>query len=592
MPMLGLRGRVGGARRAGVAGGTAAVMLAAALATAVPAARRWPAGAASHAPPEVVGQWTEPFEEGGAAAPRCQPGGHPGGSAGCKPTAVEAAVLKDGRVLYFTGIEGHATVPAATPASAPDNGVRVLDLRSGTPEWTTPRQTGSLVSSDITELPDGRLLMAGGDAAALFDLKTNSIGPAAPMKYGRWGPHVAVGPDGNATVFGGVTRLTGERPPGSVHRTETYHADTDRWEENYTGPASENDLPPQPRIVLAPDGKFFYAAAGQLGDPAGQPAGAAEATTALYQFFDPRTKKWEASGAAPFGTRSGAFVVPLTMEPPYEQMTLATWGGVVGPAPGLPANPYATLTTIDGNGKVASRQTGSLNHARWDSSGVLLPDGQLFAVGGDDRDDTLAPGTGDAVRIPELYHPATGTWADMAPHRRDRGDDNSALLLPDMRVLVGGGSRDPSFEIWSPPYLFRGPRPVVKRVQRAVSYGESFDITTPDADLVESVLLLRMPSPEHGNDSDQRALKLEFSRSDEDTLTATAPPSGDAAPPGTYYLVVNTKSLQGPVPSVAHMVDVGHTDLTDALQPFPDEAPTPVNGSARPAEDRGVLKRP
>jgi hypothetical protein len=89
-------------------------------------------------------------------------------------------------------------------------------------------------------------------------------------------------------------------------------------------------------------------------------------------------------------------------------------------------------------------------------------------------------------------------------------------------------------------------------------------------------VLLRTPSPQHGNDSDQRALRLEFSRSGERTLTATAPPSGTAAPPGLYYLVITTKSLLGPVPSVARMVAVGHTDVGEALQPFAADAPAPV----------------
>jgi hypothetical protein len=96
---------------------------------------------------------------------------------------------------------------------------------------------------------------------------------------------------------------------------------------------------------------------------------------------------------------------------------------------------------------------------------------------------------------------------------------------------------------------------------------------------------MRTPSPEHVNDSDQRSLRLDFTRSGSNTLTATAPPSGNVAPPGSYYLVVNKKSLQGPIPSVAHMVDVGHTDVAAALQPFPDDAPAPVGGSATPDED-------
>ncbi len=54
-----------------------------------------------------------------------------------------------------------------------------------------------------------------------------------------------------------------------------------------------------------------------------------------------------------------------------------------------------------------------------------------------------------------------------------------------------------------------------------------------------------------------------------------------AAPPGYYYLVVNRKTDQGPVPSVARMVHVGTTsDTAEAPQPFPDDPTAPTGGSA------------
>ena len=535
-------------------------------------------------------------------------------------------MLSDGRILYVDGLESQENAKGPTPASTgPSSGdghARLLDLRSGTPRFDAPTLHHDLFCSDLTALPGGKILLVGGTDvgplefegrrnALLLDPKTNAFEPAAPMKYGRWYPHVAIGPDGNPTVFGGVTRLLSATRSAQVRRTETYHAATNSWEENYVGPESETDLPLQPRVLLAPNGKFFYAAVGQMRGPFGQSADGT--LTALYQFFDPRTKKWELSGPAPLGARGGAFVVPLTMEPPYEQMTVVTWGGVLGPSPGswMPANPLTTLTAINADGNVTSRMTGNLNHARWHSSGVLLPDGRLLAVGGADQDDAFVPGTGQAVKIPELYDPSKGTWTEVAEHTRDRGYHNTALLLPDMRVLLGGNTppaaryggaerdqggpfadndKDPSFEVWSPPYLFRGARPSVTRVQKGVGYRETFDLTTPDAGLIESVLLLRTPSPEHANDSDQRSLKLEFTRTGPGTLTATAPPSGNVAPPGSYYLVVNKRSLQGPIPSVARMVDVGRTDLSDAVQPFPDDAPPPVGGSATPDETSHVAQ--
>jgi hypothetical protein len=647
--------------------------------------------------PDVVGLWTQPFEENGAATPRCQPANDGSDSAVCKPAAVHAAVLKDGRVLYFNGLEsqenaGPGSVPSLAPSSR-DSQARVLDVRAGTPRWVAPTpprgvhtnpnvepghtsyddplgaagvpgrpgdgffgsawgslggpphdptsspddpapNDGDMFCADLTALPNGKVLIAGGTdwynepsvldrnqgdpadvglaevegvrSASLFDPATDTFTAAAPMKYGRWYPLLVIGPDGNPTVFGGVTRLLHNTQLGNVRRTETYHADTNTWQENYVGPASENELPLVPRMILAPDGRFFYPAVGQMWGPFGQAVN--EATMALFQFFDPKSKKWSVSGVAPLGARSGAFVLPLTMTPPYEQMTLVTWGGTLGPPPGswLPANPFTTLTTVDVNGNVANRNGDDLNHARWYSSGVLLPDGQVLAVGGGDKDDVIDPGTTIAVNTPELYDPTTDKWTDVAPHARDRAYHNSALLLPDMRVLLGGNAplgahyagpnrdqgrpfanndSDPSFEIWSPPYLFRGPRPTVTRVQKGVNYGETFTITSPDAGLIESVLLMRTPSPQHVADSDQRALKLEFTRTGDTTLTATAPPHGNVAPPGTYYLVVNKRSLQGPIPSVARLVDVGHTDRADAPQPFPDDAPAPSGGSATADQD-------
>jgi hypothetical protein len=541
--------------------------------------------------PDVVGEWTRPFAEDAAAT----------------PAAVQAAVLSDGRVLYYNGPERRENGPSPLPPPSGDSQARVLDIRSGTPRWTVPGRS-DLFCADLTALPDGRILIAGGTdevegvrSAGLFDPASDTFTPAAPMKYGRWYPMLVIGPDGDPTVFGGVTRLLHDTGPGNVRRTETYHAATNTWEENYAGPASETQLPLVPRMILAPNGQFFYPAVGQMWGPGGQSVD--EALMALFQFFDPKKKEWSVSGVAPLGARSGAFVLPLTMTPPFEQMTLIAWGGTLGPPPGswLPANPFTTLTTIDSDGNVGNRSGGDLNHARWYSSGVLLPDGKVLAVGGGDKDDVVDPGTTIAVNTPELYDPATEKWTDVAPHTRDRAYHNTALLLPDMRVLLGGNAplgahhaganrdqgppfanndSDPSFEIWSPPYLFRGPRPTVTKVQKGVGYGETFAITTPDAGLVESVLLMRTPSPEHAADSDQRALKLEFTRSADTTLTATAPPSGNVAPPGSYYLLVNKRSLQGPIPSVARIVDVGRTDRTDAPRSFPDNPPAPSGGPA------------
>jgi len=134
--------------------------------------------------------------------------------------------------------------------------------------------------------------------------------------------------------------------------------------------------------------------------------------------------------------------------------------------------------------------TGNLNHPRWFSSGVMLPDGNVIAVGGADKNEVIDPGTEIAVRTPELYNPTTGRWTDVVDISRDRVYHNSALLLPDMRVLLGGHSpiaahyggpnrdqgppfanndKDSSFEVYSPAYLFRGARPTISHAPAATT---------------------------------------------------------------------------------------------------------------------------
>jgi hypothetical protein len=644
--------------------------------------------------PDFVGQWTPPFEEGGAVTPRCVPAGDDtSGFTVCKPTAAAAAVLPDGRVFYHNGFESeqNARGPSALSLSPSvrDDQSRVIDLRSGTVQWMVPAQNrggqsnpnikpshkstddplgmagvpgrpgdglvgstwgqlggpphdptsspddaskndGDMFCGDLALLYDGRVLNAGGtdwynepvvmdrnrgdqaDVGAieleglrnawLFDPRSNSFSSAQPMKFGRWYPGMVEMPDGKVTIFGGVAKLIKTGQLGQVRRSETYDPQTNSWTENYVGPQSENEMPLQPRLHLTPDGKVFYGGAGQTG-PFG--AAADEALMALQQLWDPQTKTWEVVGLAPLGIRGTPSSIPLQLTPPYDRMTILVFGGTLGRS--LPAVPFSTLTTIDENSHLTNLMTGNLHHARWFPSGVLLPDGKVLAVGGADKDETLDPGAEIAVHTAELYDPTTGQWTEVADHARDRTYHNSALLLPDMRVLFGGhaptgahygganndqgppfanNDNDPSFEVFSPPYLFRGARPRITRAQAGIAYGETFPVETPQADRIDSVVLLGLPSPQHVIDSDQRSLALQFERAGGSILQAVAPPNGNVAPPGYYYLVVNEKSPQGPVPSVARIVGVGMgTDPSEAIQPFPDDASAPTGGSATAVED-------
>ncbi len=658
-------------------------------------------GSAVAAPgPDSIGDWTAPFEEGGAAVPRCAT---VDGRILCKPVAVGAAVLPDGRVLYMNGVESgenvqYGALPEAA-SEARDSLSRVLDLRSGPPAFsipsppdgdasnpnidpgsnglddpygylgvpgnpgdgfagtlagmlgippqnpTSPRDDvqendGDLFCTDMSMLADGRILIAGGTdwyaepyvtdrenggpsaigvveleglrSAQIYNPATATYTAVQPMKYGRWYPGTVTMPDGKVFVASGVTKLIKSTQGSQVRRPELFDPAIGAFED--LGPDSENSLPLFPRLHLMPNGKVFYAGVGQQFGPAGQAVD--EITWIMQQFFNPATKQWENVGPALLGATSGAQQVMLAMNPPYDKAQLLIPGGTpLLPSPGswLAAN-LTQLVTVDKQGNVTNELTGNLHNRRWYSSAVTLPDGKVFVTSGADKDEVITPGFELAVRQPELYDPATGTWTAMANMARDRTYHNSALLLPDARVLVGGhapiwtgygathdavpgitanNDKDPSFQVWSPPYLYRGWRPKLAAVQRGVSWGSTFFIATPDAPSIESVVLSRLPSPQHITDSDTRTLRLNFAKGD-GVLAAVAPPDGIAAPPGLYYLFLMKSSAMGPIPSVARIVKIGAgADLTPTDTIYAsDDPPPPSGGSANPDPNSSYANQP
>jgi hypothetical protein len=81
-------------------------------------------------------------------------------------------------------------------------------------------------------------------------------------------------------------------------------------------------------------------------------------------------------------------------------------------------------------------------------------------------------------------------------------------------VLVGAGGRyfghlDPatdqnSGEIFSPPYLFKGPRPTITSAPSTITYGGAMTIQTPDAATIASVTLIKLGAVTQSFNMDQR----------------------------------------------------------------------------------------
>ncbi|HEX8087200.1 MAG TPA: galactose oxidase-like domain-containing protein, partial [Blastocatellia bacterium] len=206
------------------------------------------------------------------------------------------------------------------------------------------------------------------------------------------------------------------------------------------------------------------------------------------------------------------------------------------------------------------RSVSPMAFGRRQMNATLLPDGKVLVTGG-----SSSPGFNNATKAvlaAEMWDPSTETWSTMSRMQVMRLYHSTALLLPDGRVLSAGGGLPPSpnardtdhpdVEIYSPPYLFKGPRPSITSSPAAVTHDRQFFIGTPDATGITKVTLIRLSSVTHAFNQNQRINILSY-RQTPGGLSVRAPGSGSLCPPGYYMLfIVNGNG----VPSVAQIIQV------------------------------------
>ncbi|HYC32393.1 MAG TPA: galactose oxidase-like domain-containing protein [Gemmatimonadales bacterium] len=447
---------------------------------------------------------------------------------------------------------GRWSAPASTPVvglhlNLLPNGQMLLWGHGGQPQlWTPGGGAGFIQAPDATcagsncelfcaghtFLADGRLLVAGGHNEALgnnwgltqasvFDAATSAWTAVAPMAYERWYPTLVTLADGD------VVALSGNRAPDqNASIPERWNGST--WTQltgaNLALPLYPRAFvePKQGRVFVAGDGKSHYL------DPAG--AGA-----------------WTAGPARTVGSRGYGSAVMIDSRVLYA-------GGGGG---GCPGSPQATAEIIDLAAPSPTwTRTGSMAYPRRHNNLTILPDGKVLVTGG-----TSACGftnESGAVFAAEMWDPATGQWTTLASAAVVRVYHSTSALLPDGRVLStgsgdgGGASQQLNREVFSPPYLFRGPRPTYDLATTAMHYGQPFTITTPDAAAIAKVTIIRLPSTTHAFDMSQRLNTLAFAvGGDGQSLRIEAPAAGRIAPPGPYMLFILS---QDGVPSVAQTI--------------------------------------
>ena len=401
-------------------------------------------------------------------------------------------------------------------------------------------------------LADGKLLVSGGHldddrgiaTTYLFDPATESWVQQDTMAYGRWYPTVTVLGDGRAVTVAGR-----DQNSSVVAIPELWDPATRKWTP-LTGAALP--LPYYPRNFLAPDGRIFYAG-------------------------DRIRSRWldvNATGSAGPGKwisgpdHQWRYHRDYSSAVMYEPGKILIVGGgghstASGPRDSTSSVPTNTAELIDLTQPAPQwRFTGPMQFPRRHHNATILPDGQVLVAGGtqgggfDDFSDA------NAVHAAEVWDPGTGQWTTLASNTVTRVYHSVSVLLPDGRIVhaASGDAEVEGFpapsqrnsELFSPPYLFKGARPIISSAPSGVAYGERFTVETPNAAQITQVTWVRLGSVTHSFDQNQRFDALAFGPTS-GGLIVTAPTNPNLAPPGHYTLFVLNRNG---VPSAGKIIRI------------------------------------
>jgi hypothetical protein len=337
------------------------------------------------------------------------------------------------------------------------------------------------------------------------------------MIAGRWYPT-------NTTLSNGeVLVVTGETGAGHNTTPQVWQTASGTWRS-----LSQRDFVLYPWMHVSPrDGRVFNSGPDHLNTG----------------HLDTATGSWTSGPFSSGGYRDGGTSVM------YDTGKVMIVGG------GPPTN---SAEIINLNDTFPAWQTvGAMTYARRHLNATALPDGTVLVTGGTSMGGDNPAG---AVYAAELWNPATpGQWTQLAKLRIPRLYHSTAVLLPDGRVLVTGGgfaldaTNYYETEILSPPYLFKGARPMITSAPSSVAYGQTFFVGTLQAASITKVTWVRLSSVTHSFNQDQRFNQLNFAVA-AGGLNVTAPANGRISPPGYYLLFI----LKGNgVPSEGKIIRIG-----------------------------------
>ena len=401
---------------------------------------------------------------------------------------------------------------------------RVWDPSTDNSFTPTPLTQGDIHCASQATLADGRIIIGGGQGKethqgihinALFDPFTKTWTTGADMVKARWYATLLVLNDGRVLITTGD-----DEDKNRVLEPEIYDPIADTW-TLLTGASRADTL--YTFMYQLPNGDIFQAGPGEK--------------TWFLDLDD--NGSWSQGPRNTFGA-SGYSVSSAMYRP----------GKILNSGGGDPAVNNASVINMNASNP-QWRDIAPMNFKRRRHDLTILPDGTVLAVGGTGRSDNDE----FAVMEAELFDPDTEAWTVMDAMDEARMYHSSTVLLPDGRIVAAGGEggeRRKHAQVFSPPYLFKGPRPTITSAPESTGYGSTFSISTPDASDIQSVVLLRSAGATHTYDQSQRYVPLSFRVSGQN-LIVDGPVDANEAAPGYFMLfVVNSAG----VPAIAPFVRI------------------------------------
>ena len=361
---------------------------------------------------------------------------------------VHVALLNNGNILVVAGSgnckPGQSGCPSGPPYG-PSNNSGALLLNPVTGAITQFSISWDMFCNGMVVLQDGTALIDGGTIqydpfygqlqAAIFNPAKNTFTNTANMAHGRWYPTVTTTADGRIMTFSGQNEV------GGTNTSVEFYTIGSGWSQEYQAGWTP---PLYPRMHVLPNGNVFYSGPGT--------------SSAL---FDPATTTWTLDVAntnygnsRQYGT---SVLLPLTPANNYDPMVTIMVGTTRPPIP-RKSSTWGQRTPKWVYGL-------NMSEARIEMNAVILPNGEILAVGGsvnDEDTDTLSFNADlfnlNSVNL-NTTPPNLGTVSSAGANATERLYHSVALLLPNATVWLAGGNPERgtynnTMEIYQPPYLF------------------------------------------------------------------------------------------------------------------------------------------